>query len=130
MKYDRLTRMVKFDVGGEEYAARLTTGALAQVEDVCPNNSIMKVMEDIGHIPLKVLIPAICLGMTKHGEKVKDPSPVFDKLMAEVGIDGVTAIFLAIVAATDYLGAARSKEILANLNLTVKDTEKDASEKN
>lgn len=130
MKYDRLTRLVKFDVGGVEYAARLTNGMLEQIEDLCPQNSLMRVLENVEYTPRKVLRVAFCLALSKDGEKVKNPVSVFDKYFEEVGVEGVIQTFSAMIAASNYLGVTQSKTILESLALVVKDKETDDTEKN
>lgn len=121
MRYDRLTRLVYFEVGGEEYAARLTNGMLEQIENVC-DSSILDLINK-GVPQLKVLKTAFNLSLMKNGEKVKNGVQIYEKYLNESGIDVVSNTFFAMIAASYYLGPNRSNEILEMLGLTVKDTE-------
>lgn len=122
MRYDRLTRLVRFEVGGEEYAARLTNGMLEQIENACDGGSLLDEINR-GVPKLKVLRTAFSISLTKEGEKVKNGLAVYEKFLDEQGIDVVSNTFFAMVAASYYLGPKHSNKVLEGLGLIVKDKE-------
>lgn len=122
MKYDRLTRLVKFEVGGEEYAARLTIGMLEEIEDILPKGVTLVNLFLNNEMPqIKVLRKAFCVGLMKDGQRVKNALPVFEQYCNENGVQSAVQVFYALVAASYMLGAEVSKSLLESMELEVKD---------
>lgn len=134
MKYDRLTRFLKFNVGDVEYSARLTLGMFEQIDDAMPKGDSLVTMFVNGNTPkLSVLKKAFCIGLVKDGVPVKgkEAERVFETFLDENGIQEAVNVYYALLAASHLLGASVSKTILENMGLDVKDTEADeVTEKN
>lgn len=124
MKYDRLTRALKVEIKGEEYALRLDVGALAEIEDVMPSGTKLVEMFINRQLPtIKVLEKAICVGMSKDGKKVdeKTAKALFQDYVFEVGIPEVTNVYYILLAVSGMLGDANAQEILSKAGLVNKD---------
>ena len=133
LRYDRLTRLVKFDVDGEEYASRLTVGQIGEIEDVALKSfgkPIMKLFQEQEDPSVPMMIKAFCIGLTKDGKKVKpqEAYQLFLKICEKHGMPHMERLYLALIASSYFLGADASQEILESLGLDVKDTEE--AEKN
>lgn len=124
MKYDRLTRALKVEIKGEEYALRLDVGALAEIEDVMPSGTKLVEMFINRQLPtIKVLEKAICVGMSKDGKKIDETTAkeLFQEYVIEAGIPQVTNTYYILLAVSGMLGDANAQEILSKAGLVDKD---------
>ena len=133
MKYDRLTRKVKIEVGETEYALVLTMGMLEELEDVLPNGkTLVGTFLDRETPRIKLIRKAFCLGMFKGGEQLSEDKAlkVFDKFCEEHGMQEAISVYYVLMAASNILGTAISNTILEGAGMIVKDTEVEETPKN
>ena len=132
MIYDRLTRMVKINVDGAEYALSLTIGMLEELEDELPNGRALVDMILNRETPkIKVVRKAFCLGLHKKGVLLDEDAAekVFEKYCEETGMQNAVSLYYVLIAASNILGTETSNMILSGLGLIVKDKEEDKEEK-
>ena len=135
MKYERLTRTVKFEFNGQEYGIILDLGSLEEVELALPRG-VTLVSMFMQKIPptIPLLKKAFCVGLIKDGKKVGMPEALnlYRAYCEEMGMQHVFNLFYASVAASGFLGKAASDEILGLMGLDSKDDvpEQAAEEKN
>lgn len=133
MKYDRLTRKVKLDIGGEEYSLLLTIGMLEELEDELPSGSTLVSMFLNRETPkIRIIRKAFCLGMEKNGVKIgqNQAEKLFEKYCEENGIQDAGSVYYVLLAASNILGTSVSNIILESAGMILKDTEVEVSEKN
>ena len=126
MRYDRLTRLLYVDVKGAEYALRLTIGTIEELEDALPKDETLVSMFLNSKTPqIKVLRKAFCIGLHKNGIKVVGRAAVqaFEEFVEEQGVQMAVNVFYALLAASYFLGAEASNQMLEKLGLVVKDPE-------
>ena len=133
MKYDRLTRKVKIDVNGAEYALLLNIGMLEELEDELPKGTTLIDMVLNRETPkIKIIRKAFCLGLYKSGVLLDENSAerVFEKYCEESGIQNAVGLYYVLIAASNILGTQASNAILEGAGIKLKDTEVEEQEKN
>lgn len=126
MKYDRLTRFVKVEIDGAEYKLRLTLGMFEDLEDLLPKGkTFINMMMNQETPGIKMLKKAFCLALRQDDRVISSTTAekYFEKYCEENGIQGAVALFYALVAASQLLGATTSNEMLKSMGLIVKDEE-------
>lgn len=124
MYYDRVTRTVHLEIGGEEYTLRFSLNVLEQLESRSEKNFLETVSS--GTIPpLSMLVDGFWLGLMGAGKRIKrdEAEKLAETYMSESdeGFASLATLFSVLLAVSGLLGAKSSYEVLKQLNLEDKD---------
>ena len=126
LHFDRIKRMIKFEVDGVEYAARLTNGMLEEIEDVAPKGkSFVGMFLDREMPTLKMVKKAVCIGLMRDEKRVnpKEAELVYQKIFNSDGLKGLSDFYFILLATANAYGAQNSNDILKVAGFAVDEEE-------
>ena len=126
MYYDRITRRVHIEIGGEEHLFAFTLSGLEQLESRAGTSLIGLITS--GEMPgLSMLIDGFWIGLMGGGKRIKRDEA--ERLAqdyideAENGIGDLASLFNLLVAVSGIMGAKYANEVLKAMGLADKDGE-------
>nr|DAH62231.1 MAG TPA: tail assembly chaperone protein [Caudoviricetes sp.] len=126
MYYDRVTRTVHLEIGGEEYLLRFSLNVLEQLESRSDKNFLDTVTSG-GMPPLSMLVDGFWLGLMGAGKRIKreEAEKLAETFMSESdeGVGTLAKLFTGLLAISGLFGAKYSHDALKRLGITDKDDE-------
>lgn len=133
MYYERISRTVHLEIGGEDYPLRFSLNVLEQL-DGRTGGKLITMATSTGIPPLSTLIDGFWLGLSGAGKKMKreEAEKLAEQFMTESddGIGALFKTFATLVAVSGLLGAKASHEILEQMGVKDEDGDPAGDEKN
>lgn len=126
MYYDRITRRVHLEIGGEEYLLAFTLGGLDELESKT-DIKIIDVVQGSGVPPLKVLRTGFYIALRDGGNKHRYTRSEADELAqqfideSENGVIDLANVFYGVFAASGFVGGDFCKQMFEQVGMEDKD---------